>query len=552
MSETQNNNVVAAFLTATANAGLMNIRRVEIGGSSAEIDFGNFLKAATQVIDSKERYCQAEKPDYREPGRPSTILETKVKSNQDFEKPKPVDFESQRGTYISKPVEPKKPALDHAVKANDSRIAPPKDTGETVETDPPFSKEIPPELAPLMNQLAQLMALINSQLSDALFIDFKSLKGMDAASLQSLINQLQLMLQPQTGAELSISPDGISNQSLAASASLTLNDAAADLLNQITALMQGNSSREVIFSNDPAGFNQLLSKIAASLKDLGRHDSKTQTAQTAQTVNGVAQQQAPGLASTGEKPAGPLPSSASANFILIETSQAESGDGAAVKLDPPQKELQGQISVSQLAKGAFNEGKPLNLAVIQTQLRVGASQSESGANVGVTPFTNQNNPLTGQIQPSITQEGAPVDRNQLFSQIVERAKFMFANNHSEMEVNLKPDHLGKLQLKIVVENQAVTARFVAESQQVKEMIETNLNQLRDQLRQNGMQVENLTVTVGHQMDPQNFNQTGNNQNGSSHLGGQSQDYRLVNENNDEEAPVLSPQSIRETVIDLIA
>lgn len=90
-----------------------------------------------------------------------------------------------------------------------------------------------------------------------------------------------------------------------------------------------------------------------------------------------------------------------------------------------------------------------------------------------------------------------VTKNELFSQIVEHGKIMVNNGHSEMELHLKPDHLGKLKLQISLENQIVTARFVAESEQVKEIIETSLTDLRRALQDNGIQAENLMVATGH-------------------------------------------------------
>jgi flagellar hook-length control protein FliK len=90
-----------------------------------------------------------------------------------------------------------------------------------------------------------------------------------------------------------------------------------------------------------------------------------------------------------------------------------------------------------------------------------------------------------------------VTKNELFSQIVEHGKIMVNNGHSEMELHLKPDHLGKLKLQISLENQIVTARFVAESEQVKEIIETSLTDLRRALQDNGIQAENLMVATGN-------------------------------------------------------
>jgi flagellar hook-length control protein FliK len=554
MSETQNNTVVAAFLTATGNAGLMTNKRVEIGGSSAEIDFGKFLKAATQVTDSKERYCQADKPDYREPGRPSTPSEPSPKTNHALAQSKSDAKDYDGADYQKKPVESKTPALDHAVKTSDSQTVSAPHAGtadaemetQTADGDASVGEnqlpdEIQAELVLIMNQLSQLLALLNPQVSGTNeTIDLTGLNGVDAAKLQSLLNQLQLMLnsQPGTASSLNSNGPGASGEAIqsVATTNQSANAAAVELLNQITAQMQSGS-----FNNNP-GFQQLLGEMADSLKNFAAGEPKSQTAQTIQTKSlqpgsdAIAAQQKPAVNLTAE---------------IVEMGQAET----EAEGNPSQTQIeihpQSQISAAHLAKGAWGEGKPLNLAVIQTQLIVGEGQNESGTTVAVAPLQNQNSPLVGHTQQFAGHEAAAVNRDELFSQIVERAKFMFSNNHSEMEVNLKPDHLGKLQLKVTVENQVITARFVAESQQVKEIIETNLNQLRDQLRQNGMQVDALTVAVGNQMNPQNFNQTGDNQNGANYLGGQSQGFNTFNETN-EESPMPSPQAIRDTVIDLIA
>lgn len=105
-----------------------------------------------------------------------------------------------------------------------------------------------------------------------------------------------------------------------------------------------------------------------------------------------------------------------------------------------------------------------------------------------------------------------VDPDDLFSQIVTEGKIMVQGGRSEMELSLQPENLGKLKLKIALENQIVTASFTAESEQVKQIIETNLVNLRKLLQDNGIEVENLLVTVGQDYqgstDPQQPNADG--------------------------------------------
>jgi hypothetical protein len=98
------------------------------------------------------------------------------------------------------------------------------------------------------------------------------------------------------------------------------------------------------------------------------------------------------------------------------------------------------------------------------------------------------------------QEAAPVNKDELFTQIVAQAKVMAHEGQSAMELSLKPEHLGKLKMKITVEHQVVTAQFTVESEQVKQIIETNLVQLRKMLQDAGAQVQNLNVTIGQPND----------------------------------------------------
>jgi flagellar hook-length control protein FliK len=115
-----------------------------------------------------------------------------------------------------------------------------------------------------------------------------------------------------------------------------------------------------------------------------------------------------------------------------------------------------------------------------------------------------------QISHAVDQKEVPaVNKDELFTQIVDQAKVMVNQGQSEMELSLKPDHLGKLKLKIAIENQVVTAHFTVESEQVKQVIETNLVQLRKLLQDTGAQVENLTVSVGQHNMNANYSQQSN-------------------------------------------
>ncbi|MBZ4645860.1 MAG: flagellar hook-length control protein [Clostridia bacterium] len=105
-----------------------------------------------------------------------------------------------------------------------------------------------------------------------------------------------------------------------------------------------------------------------------------------------------------------------------------------------------------------------------------------------------NNLNTGMIKKHFNLQN--INKENIVKQVVENAKFTLSDDRSEMVMQLKPDNLGKLALKIVTERGMMVAKFTAESQQVKEIIEASLPQLKDALESQGLNVKGFSVSVG--------------------------------------------------------
>lgn len=91
--------------------------------------------------------------------------------------------------------------------------------------------------------------------------------------------------------------------------------------------------------------------------------------------------------------------------------------------------------------------------------------------------------------------GAHVQES-VMNQVVNRISFAQYNAQGgEIRIGLRPEHLGDLQMKIRIDHDIVTAKFVAESHEVKAIIESNLGQLRDALAEAGVKVGRFEVSV---------------------------------------------------------
>ena len=105
-----------------------------------------------------------------------------------------------------------------------------------------------------------------------------------------------------------------------------------------------------------------------------------------------------------------------------------------------------------------------------------------------------------------TQVFRNINASDVVAQIMEKIKVSIKPDVSEVKMILKPEQLGEVSLKIATQNGIVTAQFTAESQKVKEIIESNFNQLKDMLSQQGIDVGALEVNVS---DKESQNQSFN-------------------------------------------
>lgn len=89
-------------------------------------------------------------------------------------------------------------------------------------------------------------------------------------------------------------------------------------------------------------------------------------------------------------------------------------------------------------------------------------------------------------------------KSEIVKQVVNKVDFLTENGKSEMTIELKPESLGKLSLKVSTEGGIVVAKFTAETDQVKQILETNMQILKDALEKQGISVQGFSVSVRDQ------------------------------------------------------
>ena len=87
--------------------------------------------------------------------------------------------------------------------------------------------------------------------------------------------------------------------------------------------------------------------------------------------------------------------------------------------------------------------------------------------------------------------------SQAMDQIVQKAVLLLNNDQHEVHIELKPEFLGHIRMQIVTESQQVAIKITAELPYVKDMLESNLNQLKAELQAQGLKIDSLEVSVAH-------------------------------------------------------
>ena len=96
-----------------------------------------------------------------------------------------------------------------------------------------------------------------------------------------------------------------------------------------------------------------------------------------------------------------------------------------------------------------------------------------------------------------------LNKADIMNQIGTKMQQLTENGQSKVTIILKPENLGRIQLEILNTGDGITARMLTENQQVKELLDKNMETLKSQLGAQGVNVNNIKVE-NTQQTTQNF------------------------------------------------
>ncbi len=243
----------------------------------------------------------------------------------------------------------------------------------------------------------------------------------------------------------------------------------------VTGESAGNASKT---NADTPGISDLLLQFRSKLKEMGEKLEKNDAALVQEisfkiqpVLNNMSAMQKSAVNPTGTD----------------ELAETDTGVGEDTVNSVEAKEDGPARSESKSDKAAESD------AVIPQQ-----ALSQPEAKETAQAFGNIINQLQGKEPDASTDDlnvKLPVTGKEILNQVIEKAKVVLTADKSEMVMELKPESLGKLSLKVVTEQGIVMAKFVAENQQVKQVLETNMQLLKDSMEKQGLNVQGFSVSV---------------------------------------------------------
>ncbi len=121
----------------------------------------------------------------------------------------------------------------------------------------------------------------------------------------------------------------------------------------------------------------------------------------------------------------------------------------------------------------------------------------------VQTVQNQAQEIAQTVETAAPTSFFDADTEMIMHQITDYMKAQVTEGMSELEMQLHPESLGNLHIKLTAKDGTLTAQFTAQNETVKAALESQMIQLKETFREQGISVEAIEVTVqSHRFDQQ--------------------------------------------------
>ncbi|RHF97776.1 flagellar hook-length control protein FliK [Roseburia sp. AM23-20] len=137
------------------------------------------------------------------------------------------------------------------------------------------------------------------------------------------------------------------------------------------------------------------------------------------------------------------------------------------------------------------------------------NRNESGNTSNQTAFVSQEHtvdPAAAKTPETVPEFSRQLDTLDLIRQVTEFTKITVREAQTTMEMQLNPEHLGKIYIEVTTKEGNVSAHIMTQNELVKEALEAQMAELKQSMNQAGVKVDAVEVTVGSHEFEKNLEQ----------------------------------------------
>lgn len=188
-------------------------------------------------------------------------------------------------------------------------------------------------------------------------------------------------------------------------------------------------------------------------------------------------------------------------------------DTVVQEKDPSMEQMAEELDPHESdAKALDNRNEPKDTFTVQEEntgievtVKTVGERKDSGTNPQTGEQTRQGiaegvvNQLTQAVneleEVPTTAFRSEIQQVEIIRQVIEQIKIFSGNDMNRMEVQLYPEHLGKVQIQVLMKSGVMTAQITTETEMAKAAIENQLQQLKNTFQEQSMKVEAVEVSV---------------------------------------------------------
>lgn len=185
------------------------------------------------------------------------------------------------------------------------------------------------------------------------------------------------------------------------------------------------------------------------------------------------------------------------NSVLKEENTVQTAsDADEVEIQKPEDNILLQKEVAEETDTKADDGQTGN-------------RNESGNTSNQTAFVSQEHtvdPAAAKTPETVPEFSRQLDTLDLIRQVTEFTKVTVREAQTTMEMQLNPEHLGKIYIEVTTKEGNVSAHIMTQNELIKEALEAQMAELKQSMNQAGVKVDAVEVTVGSHEFEKNLEQ----------------------------------------------